>query len=101
MTTTNKTKPTIELLDLFHAYGAATAGFDSVLNRPRTTVAAAELIAGETDRLGGLRMQIAEELSTRPEPGDEHHAYEVIEALLATATPFPAWAIDVVTKNAA
>ena len=45
MTTTYKTKPTIELLDLFQAYGAATAGFDSVLNRPRTTVAAAELIA--------------------------------------------------------
>jgi hypothetical protein len=101
MTSIYQAKPTAELLDLFVAYGAAAAAYDSVLNRPRTTVAAAEFLAGETDRFSGQRVRIAEELATRPEPADEHDAVEVVEALLATATPFPAWAIDLVTKNAA
>jgi hypothetical protein len=101
MTTSYKTKPTAELIDLFHAYGAAAAGFDSVLNRPRTTDAAAATIAEETDRLAGLRSQIAEELATRSEPADESLAVEVVEALFATATPLPTWAVRLVTKKAA
>lgn len=101
MTTTYKTKPTIELLDLFHAYGAAMAGFDAVMNRPRTTDGAAELIAGETDRLAGIRLEIAEELASRSEPSDEPLAVELVEALLATATPLPTWAVQLVTKKAA
>lgn len=101
MTTTYTTKPIAELLDLFRAYGAAVAGFDAVMNQPRTTDSAAATIAEEAERLDGLRSEIAEELATRPEPADEHHAAEVIEALFATETPCPPWAIQLVLKRAA
>lgn len=94
-------KPVAELLDIFHAYGAAITGYESVLNRPRTTNSAASIIEEDLACLFGFRERIAVILADRSEPDLAQHAIETVAAFLATGTPFPAWAVKLVAKKAA
>ncbi|MBY0227576.1 MAG: hypothetical protein K2Q28_17390, partial [Hyphomicrobium sp.] len=80
---------------------AQTASPDARRRRHGKTLAYIWVRSVYRPRLAGIRLEIAEELATRSEPSDEPLAVELVEALLATATPLPTWAVQLVTKKAA